>query len=169
MELREMIMNDRRFSSTDSAFNNFSPATFFKGNSKDKGPVKSTPDSIQFMLVYGDAALVTEKGGQEDFDKHPMILKSSYFYSNKDSLELEYNRLLEMVYPVFTDTSAINNDIWESDYSNDAQKGRQKCKGKIFESFDPYYRVSISNISYIPDDGSIPAYVLDIVFSKEDI
>jgi hypothetical protein len=164
LDLREVIVNDNRFILKDTTFNNFKPSSFFKGIATDKGLIKSNPDSIQVMLIYGNAALVTEKGGQEDFNKHPMILECRYFYSNKDSVEMEYGRLLNLVHPIFADTSSIKNDIWEAQYS----KGTQKCIGKIFDHFKPYYRLSISSVSFIPADGSKSVFVLDIAFSKED-
>lgn len=164
LELREAIVHDKRFILTDTTFNGFTPSSFFKGITADKGLMSSSPDSIQVMLVYGNALLVTVKGGQPDPDKHPMILEVKYFYSNKDIVEKEYARMLEMIRPVFTDTTSIVNDEWETDYS----RGIQKCVGKIFDTYDPYYRVAISSISFVPTDGSKSAYVLAIGFSKED-
>ena len=164
LDLREVIVKDRRFILADTTFNNFIPSSFFKGTTTDKGLIKSNPDSIQVMLIYGNAALITEKGGQEDFNRHPMIIECQYFYSNKDSVEMEYGRLLNRVHPIFTDTSSIKIDKWEANYS----KGTQKCIGKIFDNFEPYYRLSISSVSFIPNDGSKSVFVLDIAFSKED-
>ncbi len=165
LELREVILNDKRFILTDTTFNDFPPPTFFKGITSDKGLIKNNPDSIQVMLIYGNAALVTEKGGEEDFDKHPMILECQYFFSNKDSADAEYERLLKMVQPIFTDTTSIQDDRWESEFS----KGKEKCVGKIFDHFDPYYRLSISTISFTPYKGSKSYFVLNISFSKEDV
>jgi hypothetical protein len=165
LDLREVILNDKRFILTDTTFNDFPPPTFFKGITADKGLIKNNPDSIQVMLIYGNAALVTEKGGEEDFDKHPMILECQYFFSNKDSADAEYERLLKMVQPIFTDTTSIQDDRWEAEFS----KGREKCIGKIFDHFDPYYRLSISTISFTPYKGSKSYFVLNISFSKEDI
>lgn len=164
LDLREVISNDKRFILTDTTFNGFPPTTFFKGITAEKGVIISNPDSIQVLLAYGDAALITEKGGQEDFNKHPMHFECKYFFSYKDSVEMEYTRLLNMVYPIYTDTSSIKEDRWETQYS----KGTQKCIGKIFDHFAPYYRVAISKISFFPTDGSKPVFVLHIVFSKED-
>ncbi|MEY3403748.1 MAG: hypothetical protein RLZZ86_3370, partial [Cyanobacteriota bacterium] len=168
LDLREVIINDKRFISTDTTFNNYKPLTFFKGITSDKGLIKSNPDSIQVMLIYGNASLTTVKGGQKDSTKHPMILEFQYFFSNKESAEMEYGRILNMVHPIFTDTSSIMDDKWETEYSKGKQKGTQKCIGKIFDSFEPYYRVAISTISFIPTDGSKPVFVLDLAFSKED-
>jgi hypothetical protein len=165
LELREVILNDERFTLTDTTFNDFPPPTFFKGITSDKGLIVSKPDSIQMMLIYGNAALVTEKGGEEDFDKHPMILEFQYFFSNKDSADAEYAGLLKMVQPIFTDTTSIQDDRWESEFS----KGKEKCIGKIFDHFDPYYRLSISTISFTPTNGPKSYFVLDIAFSKEVI
>ncbi|MFN0188767.1 MAG: hypothetical protein ACKVQV_08705 [Bacteroidia bacterium] len=168
LDLREIIVNDKRFILTDTSFNDYPPTTFFKGITADKGLIKSNPDSIQVMLIYGNAFLTTEKGGQEDSTKHPMILECQYFFSNKESAEMEYGRILNMVHPIFTDTSSIMDDKWETEYSKGKQKGTQKCIGKIFDNFEPYYRLAISTISFIPTDGSKPFFVLDIAFSKED-
>ena len=168
LDLREIIVNDKRFISTDTTFNNYKPLSFFKGITSDKGLIKSNPDSIQVMLIYGNASLTTVKGGQKDSTKHPMILEFQYFFSNKESAEMEYARILNMVHPIFTDTSSIMDDKWETEYSKGKQKGTQKCIGKIFDSFEPYYRVAISTISFIPTDGSNPVFVLDLAFSKED-
>jgi hypothetical protein len=164
LDLREVILNDKRFLLTDTAFNDYPRSTFFKGITAEKGLIKSNPDSIQVLLAYGNAALVTEKGGQEDFNKHPMLLECKYFFSNKDNVEMEYRRLLNLVHPIFTDTSSIKDDKWEAQFSN----GTEICIGKIFDHFDPYYRVGISYISVMPADGSKPIFILDIVFSKED-
>jgi hypothetical protein len=164
LDLREAILNDKRFILTDTTFNNFKPSSFFKGISADKGLIKSNPDSIQVMLFYGNAALVYEKGGKEDLNKHPMGLQCKYFFSNKASIEMEYRSLLNLVYPIYTDTSSIKDDKWEAKFS----KSSEKCIGKIFDHFDPYYRVGISYISVIPVNGSKSVFVLDIVFSKED-
>jgi hypothetical protein len=133
LELREVILNDKRFILTDTTFNDFPPPTFFKGITSDKGLIKNNPESIQVMLVYGNAALVTEKGGEEYFDKHPMILECQYFFSNKDSADAEYERLLKMVQPIFTDTTSIQDDRWESEFS----KGKEKMCRKDLQSFRP--------------------------------
>ncbi len=116
------------------------------------------------MLIYGNAALVTEKGGQEDFSKNPMILECTYFFSNKDNAEMEYNRVLNLLRPIYTDTSSIKEDKWEAQFT----KSKEKCIGKIFDHFDPYYRVAISYIAVLPVDDSKPVFVFDIAFSKED-
>jgi len=164
LDLREVIVNDDRFVMTDSTFNDFEPSSFFKGITTDKGAVQSNSDSIQVMLIYGDAALITEKGGQEDFNKHPVILNCKYFFSSKANAQMEYARILDLVYPVFTDTTAIKDDTWEIEYS----KGTEKCTGKILDHFDPYYRVAVAYISLMPIDGSAPVFILNLAFSKED-
>jgi hypothetical protein len=164
LDLRKVILNDKRFILTDTNFNNYLPSTFFKGITADKGLIQSNPDSIQVLLAYGNAALTVEKGGQEDSTKHPMLLECNYFFSYKKSVELEYNRLLNLVQPIFTDTSSIMGDKWEAQFS----KSSEKCIGKIFDHFDPYYRLGIAYISVIPVDQSSPYYVLNIVLSKED-
>ncbi len=163
LDLREVIINDKRFILTDTTFNDYPPTTFFKGITADKGLVKSNPDSIEVLLAYGNAPLVTEKGGQKNF-KHVMLLECKYFFSNKNNVKMEYRRLLNLVHPIYTDKSSIIDDKWEAKFS----KSTDKCIGKIFDHFDPYYRVAISYISVIPVDGSKPVFVLDIVFSKED-
>ena len=164
LDLREILLNDKRFVLTDTNFNDYPPSTFFKGIIVDNGLIQSNPDSIQVLLAYGNAALVTEKGGEKDFNKHPMLLECNYFFSNKKSVELEYNRLLNLVQPIYTDTSTIEDDKWEAQFT----KSSEKCIGKIFDHFDPYYRLGIAYISVIPVDHSSPYYVLAIVFSKED-
>jgi hypothetical protein len=164
LDLREVILNDKRFVLTDTNFNDYPPSTFFKGITAEKGLIQSNPDSIQVLLAYGNAALTVEKGGQEDSTKHPMLLECNYFFSNKKSVELEYNKLLNLVQPIYTDTSSIENDKWEAQFS----KSSERCIGKIFDHFDPYYRLGIAYISVVPVDQSNPYYVLNIVFSKED-
>jgi hypothetical protein len=164
LDLREILLNDKRFVLTDTNFNDYPPSTFFKGIIVDNGLIQSNPDSIQVLLAYGNAALVTEKGGEKDFNKHPMLLECNYFFSNKKSVELEYNRLLNLVQPIYTDTSTIEDDKWEAQFT----KSSEKCIGKIFDHFDPYYRLGIAYISVIPVDHSSPYYELAIVFSKED-
>jgi hypothetical protein len=164
LDLSEVIVNDKRFILTDTAFNDYPPATFFNGINDCKGLIQANPDSIQVLLAYGNAALVTEKGGQEDFNKHPMFFQCKYFFSDRDSVEVEYRRLLNLIQPMYTDTSSIKDDKWEAQFS----KGIEKCIGKIFDYFDTYYMVAVSYISFLPADGSNLVFVLDIVFSKED-
>lgn len=164
LELREVILNDERFVLTDTTFNDYPPTTFFKGITADKGLIKSKPDSIQVMLIYGNAALVTVKGGQEDSTKHPMILECKYFFSNRESAEMEYGRIVNLVHPIYTDTKTIMDDKWEAEFL----KSKEKCIGKIFDHFDPYYRLGISYITVTPVDDSKHVFVLDIAFSKED-
>jgi hypothetical protein len=164
LDLREVLLNDHRFILTDTTFNDYPASTFFKGITSDKGLLISDPDSIEVLLAYGNAALITEKGGQLDTTKHPMLLEYKYFFSYKDSVEMEYKRLLELVKPIYTDTSSIKEDKWEAQFSISTEK----CIGKIFDHFDPYYRVAISYICVTPIDGSQPVFVLDLVFSKED-
>lgn len=164
LDLREEIIKDKRFILTDTTFNDYPANTFFKGISADKGLIKSEPDSIQVLLAYGNAVLVTEKGGQEDTTRHLMFLEYKYFFSYKDSVELEYRSLLNLVYPIYTDTSSIKDDRWEVESS----KRKEKSFGKIFDHFDPYYRVAIACISVASFDRTKPVFVLDIVFSKED-
>ena len=77
---------------------------------------------------------------------------------------MEYNKLLNLVQPIYTDTSSIEDDKWEAQFS----KSSEKCIGKIFDHFDPYYRLGIAYISVVPVDKSNPYYVLNIVLSKED-
>jgi hypothetical protein len=163
LDLRKFIINDKRFILTDTTFNDYPPTTFFKGITQDKGLIKANPDSTKVLLAYGNAPLITEKGGQKDF-KHVMLLECKYFFSNKNSVKMEYRRLLNLVNPVYTDKSSITDDKWEAKFS----KSTEKCNGKIFDHFDPYYRVAISYISVIPVDNSKPVFVLDIVFSKKD-
>lgn len=164
LDLREVIINDKRFILTDTTFNDYPPTTFFKGITADKGLIKSEPDSIHVMLIFGNAALTIEKGGQEDTTKHPMILDCKYFFSNKESVKKEYTRLLNLIHPIYTDKSSIMVDKWEAQFS----KSTEKCIGKIFDHFDPYYRVAIAYISIIPTHGSKPVFLLDIAFSKVD-
>ncbi len=164
LELREEILNDKRFVLTDTTFNNFPPPTFFKGITTDKGLIESKPDSVQVMLIYGNAALITEKGGKEDTTKHPMIFECRYFFSDKTVAEMEYGRMLNLVQPIFTDPSSIMDDNWEAQFS----KSQENCIGKIFDHYDPYYRLGISNISVMPLDNSQPVFVLVMAFSKED-
>jgi hypothetical protein len=165
LDIREILLNDKRFVLTDTNFNDYPPSAFFKGIIVDNGLIQSNPDSIQVLLAYGNAALTVEKGGQEDSTKHPMLLECNYFFSNKKSVELEYNRLLNLVQPIYTDTSTIEDDKWEAQFT----KSSEKCIGKIFDHFDPYYRLSLAYVSVIPVNHSSPYYVLSIVFSKEDI
>ncbi|MEY3420984.1 MAG: hypothetical protein RIR48_1273, partial [Bacteroidota bacterium] len=101
LDLREVIVNDKSFILTDTAFNDYPPATFFKGITDCKGLIQANPDSIQVMLTYGNAALVTENGGQEDFNKHPMFFQCKYFFSDRDSVEVEYRRLLNLIQPMY--------------------------------------------------------------------
>jgi hypothetical protein len=163
-DIREAILNDKRFVSTDSVFNNYQPFSFFKGVSADRGLIQSKPDSIQVLLALGHTSLTTEKGGEADF-KDIMLLNYKYFYSSKDSVEMEYRRLLTMFYPIFKDSTSEKS---ESPFSIGKVSGQMIINGNIFESYKPYYRVGINSISMIPTDDSKSIFVLDIVFGKED-
>jgi hypothetical protein len=168
LDLREVMLNDKRFVLTDSTFNDFPPPTFFKGIATDQGIIQTKTDSVQIMLIYGNAILTTVKGGEPDSSKHPMIIESTYYFSSKKDVQTEYERILNLIKPFYIDTTSIMDDKWESTYNKGAQKGTQKCLGKIFDHFEPYYRVSASQIDFIPDNNSKPTYVLNISFSKED-
>lgn len=164
LDLREIIINDKRFILKDTTFNNFKPSSFFKGITKDKGLIKSNPDSIQVMLFLGNTSLTTEKGGEADF-KDIMLLNFKYFYSSKDNVEIEYKRILNMLYPILKDSSSEKS---ESPYSNGNVRGQMTVISEIFQNYNPYYRVGISSISKVPSDNSKSIFTLDIVFSKED-
>ena len=163
-DLREIILNDKRFVSTDSIFNNYKPDTFFKGNSVDKGQIGSMPDSMQILLALGYTSLSTEKGGEPDF-KNISLLTFKYFFSSKDSVDKEYEKLLHSVYPILSDSSSEKS---VSPYSIGKESGQMIINGKLFESFNPYFRVGVSSISMLPANKSQSVFILDIVFSKED-
>lgn len=168
LDLRECILTDPRFILTDTSYNDFKPSSFFKGITRDKGVMEHTPDSIQILLIHGNAALISEKGGDADFKKHPMMLVFKYYYSNPDSIDAEYMRLNTLIGPLYADQELIKEDTWETQYSSEGMRGTAKCIGKIFDHFEPYYRVSISQISFHPSIQNKVVYVLEIVFSKED-
>lgn len=167
-DLRKCILTDPRFVLTDTSYNDFKPSSFFKGITLDKGVIEHTPDSIQILLIHGNAALITEKGGDADFKKHPMMLVFKYYYSYPDSVDAEYMRLISLIGPLYADQELIKEDTWETQYSSGDMTGTAKCIGKIFDHFEPYYRVSISQISFHPSIQNKVVYVLEIVFSKED-
>ena len=164
LELREVILNDKRFFSTDTIFNNYQPSSFFKGNAIDKGLMESKPDSIQILLALGNTSLTIEKGGEADF-KNIMLLNCKYFYSSKESVDKEYEKLLHRLYPILTDSTSEKS---LSPYSIGKESGQMIIVGKLFESFKPYFRIGISSITMLPTNNSKSVFVLDIVFSKED-
>ena len=63
------------------------------------------PDSMQILLALGYTSLSTEKGGEPDF-KNISLLNFKYFYSSKDSVDKEYEKLLHSVYPILSDSSS---------------------------------------------------------------
>lgn len=163
-DLRDFILNDKRFISTDSIFNNYHPLSFFKGITTDKGLIISNPDSIKVLLFLGNTSLSTEKGGEADF-KDIMLVNCKYYYSSKDNVEMEYGRLQNMLQPILKDTSSGKS---EAPYLIGKSRGQMIIFEKIFESFKPYYRVGISSTTMKPANGSKSIFVLDIVFGKED-
>lgn len=163
-ELLEVILNDKRFVSTDSIFNNYKPNSFFKGISTNYGLIESKPDSIQILLALGYTSLTIEKGGEADF-KNIMLLNCKYYYSSKDVVYIEYEKLLHKLYPILSDSTS---DTSFSPYSIGKESGKMIIDGKIFENFKPYYRIGISSISMLPDNNGKSVYVLDLVFGKED-
>ncbi len=70
--------------------------------------------------------------------------------------------ILNLVQPIFTDSSSIMDDNWETDYVSGQQNGIQKWSGKIFDGYESYHRVAISMISYTPSDDAQPLFELDI-------
>lgn len=163
-DLLDIIMNDKRFVSTDSIFNNYQPLSFFKGITADRGLIISKPDSIKFLLFLGNTSLITEKGGKAVF-KDIMLVNCKYYYSSKDSVEMEYERLLNKLQPILKDSSSGKS---ESPYLIGKSRGQMIIVEKIFESFKPYYRVGISSTTMIPANDSKSIFVLEIVFGKED-
>ena len=162
--LRDIILNDKRFVSTDSIFNNYQPSSFFKGITANRGQINSKPDSIKILLFLGNTSLSTEKGAEADF-KDIMLLNCKYYYSSKNNVDMEYERLLNMLQPILKDTSSRKS---ESPFLIGKSHGQMIVVENIFESFNPYYRVGISSTSMIPANNSKSIFVLDIVFSKED-
>jgi hypothetical protein len=143
-DLRETIATDKRFTSTDTVSNilkNSMP--YFLGVTADKGVIKSKPDSTEIQLTFGSSTFASAKGGQKDF-KSIDILNFKYFYSNKDSVELEYKNLIKMLSAVLKDSSDTK---METTYSKDPTRSQFKAVGKVFESFDPYYSVEILSAS----------------------
>ncbi len=163
-ELREIILKDKRFISTDSVFNNYQPSSFFKGITVDKGIVTSTPDPIELLLALGNTSVAIQKGGDPEF-KDIMLLNCRYFYSNKEDVEIECKRMLNFLKPIIKDCIKGKS---ESPYLISKTNGTMIINEVLCESFKPYYRVGISSISMIPANGSKSTFVLDIVFSKED-
>jgi hypothetical protein len=112
----------------------------------------------------GNTSLSTEKGAEADF-KDIMLLNCKYYYSSKNNVDMEYERLLNMLQPILKDTSSGKS---ESPFLIGKSYGQMIVVENIFESFKPYYRVGISSTSMIPANNSKSIFVLDIVFSKED-
>ncbi len=56
LELREVILNDKRFTLTDTTFNDFPPPTFFKGIASDKGLYFINPDSTEICFTISATA-----------------------------------------------------------------------------------------------------------------
>lgn len=163
-DLREIMLHDQRFVSTDSIFNDYEPSAFFKGMTSDKGLITSNPDSIQVMLFPGHTSLSTEKDGEADF-KDIVLLNFKYFYSGKDKVETETKRILDSLHPILKDSRSEKS---ETPYTKGHVRGQMTVMSEIFQHFDPYYRVGISSISMVPSDPFKSVFVLDIVFSKED-
>ena len=159
-QLREVIVNDNRFISTDTVFNNYKTSSFFKGITANKDVIKSKPDSIKIMLVYGNTELAIAKGQPSAF-KNVMILDCKYYYFSKDSVEIEYGRLLNRLHLIFKSSKTIMN---EAPYP----KGIEKIIGKKFESFDPYYDIILSAASIVTANGYKSIFGLYLVFRKED-
>ena len=159
-DLREIIATDKRFTSTDTVSNflkNSMP--YFLGVTADKGVIKSKPDSTEIQLTFGISTFATVKGGQKDF-KSIMILNFKFFYSNKDSVEIEYKNLLKILGAVIKDS---NDTKMETTYSKDSTRSQFKAVGKIFENFKPYYSVEILSASVTNN-----IYGLYIEFRREE-
>jgi hypothetical protein len=163
-EIREVILKDKRFVSTSTPFNNYDPDSFFKGITKDKGLIISNPDSIKIVLFFGNTTVSTKKGADNDLT-NMMLVNCRYFYSTKDSVEIEYKRMLCMLQPIQKDTTSEKS---EHPYLIAGQTGKMIVDETRFDCFNPFYRVGLSSITMIPDSDSKSTYVLDIVFGKED-
>jgi hypothetical protein len=134
-ELREIIARDKRFRSTDTLSEIVKDSIpYFRGVTSDKGVIKSKPDSIEIQLTFGHSASIRSKSGQAD------LLKFKYFYSVKDSVESEYQNLVKLLNGVFKDSSDIRV---ETPYSKGSPRYQYNASGKVFENFDPYYRVEL--------------------------
>jgi hypothetical protein len=163
-EIREIIIEDKRFISTDSVFNNYQPSSFFKGITFDKGLVTSKPDSIEVLLAMGNTSISVHKGGESEFNDI-MILNCRYFYSSKYIVQIEFERLLNSLKPILNDSITGKS---ESRYLIGKTNGTMIVNEVLFESYKPYYRVGVSTISMIPDNRSKSTFVLEIVFGKVD-
>jgi hypothetical protein len=161
--LRKKMVNDQRFVSTDSTFNTNPPTSCFKGITTDIGLIKSTPDSIQVLLFPGNTSLATEKGGESDF-KDILLVNFKYYFSSKDHVEMEYKQLINLLDPIVKDSFIERS---ESPYKTGDVHGQMIINGKVYESFNPYYRIGINSISMVPSNDAKSVFIIDIVFSTE--
>jgi hypothetical protein len=139
-DLREIIAHDQRFRSTDTAsetVKNLIP--YFRGVTTDKGLITSTPEAIEILLTFGNSPSVSAHEGQTD-----LILNVKYFYSVKDSAEAGYRHLIKILPAAFKDSRDIKV---ETPYSGGSTRYEFTAAGKLFENFNPYYRVEIVTAS----------------------
>ena len=163
-DLKDVLLNDGRFISSGHLDNAQQPSFIYKGVTSERGVVGSNPDSIQVALVLGNTLLKVAKGGEAEF-KDILLLNCKYFFSYKDSMLNEYEKLVGILSSIIVDSTAEHSAL---PYAYDGESGQMLINGKIFESYSPYYRVGLSSISMVPDGDAKSYYVLEIVFGKED-
>jgi hypothetical protein len=157
-EIRKTLLTDNRFKSTNTDTNDFTTSwSTFIGLCSDQGVIKSTPDSIEIELTFGSSSTFSKKR-----KKHTSLtyVKIRYFYSSLDSVELEYNRIANMLRPIFTDTTLTGIDTVFSDSS---VRSQFKAKGMTFRNANSNYSVELLSAIITKN-----YYGLFIEYTRED-
>jgi hypothetical protein len=100
-DIQKFIKSDKRFRSTDADTNDFNMFTYI-GLSSDYGVIKSHPDSVEVELTYGGPNNMT-------------FITVRYFYTSRNTVDKEYQRVLSMFRPIFKDTLFSRIDTVYSD------------------------------------------------------
>jgi hypothetical protein len=153
-DLREIIASDKRFVSTDTVSNIMKfTMPYFLGTIKETSIVKSNPDSTEIHLSFGSSTFSRTKGGEKDFIPI-MFLSLKYYYSNIDSVKVEYDKLLKLLQVELKESSDTKMESTQSQF---------KAIGKLFENFNPYYSVEVLSASVTNN-----VYGLYIEFRREE-
>src|SRR5688572_5220794 len=100
----KILSTDKRFYATEDARKGklLSYINSFSGWSTDQGIIEAPADSIEVELTWGTIALPLKRKRTKPVMQ--VILKTRYYYASKDSVEKEYEQLLNVLRPLIKDT-----------------------------------------------------------------
>jgi hypothetical protein len=137
-DIRKTIKTDKRFIPRNNDTSQFAnPYTYF-GITSDKGVMQLRPDSIEIGLTVGFTRVVDRRGKAKSVSI--TFLRLQYFYSSKDSVQKEYERVLYMLRPIHK--NAIYQGIDTINYNSELQE-QTNAEGMTYSNPKSHYSIEV--------------------------